>query len=201
MPSLWVDLGLGVGVSTMNGGSVLAEATTGNVNALCTGDVCESFSGIANSTFVHIGLRVRVSERIAIGLQARVQPDAAPWFIAWSQTDNLGNTHAGSATNELANLLLGLRVYYSLSSRGWGSRRLEWSLFGGAGLGQIEPRVTSARHGDVHALSGFWNVNAGLRADFSVVGPLHVGAELAAQVMFPTTLFDVDLSAIAGLHF
>ncbi len=206
-PRVWIEAGLGGGLAPLTGGDVTyAEQNRVGLDATCPESMCPSSPspGLSATGFAHLAVRVRVSRRVALGVTARVQFGAAPWSVSASGFTPEGNAWSLTKPNDFANLLLGARLYYALSPRGFAARGLTWSAFGGVGLGQIEPTPSrpEGSTGPVgHIVSGYWNLHAGLRAEYGFTGALYVAGELTAHVMFPTTLFDLDATAAAGVHF
>lgn len=197
-PRLWLDVGAGFGAAYIGSMPSIVEAFPSFDGSLCGDRRCPTSMdpGFASSTFLRLGLRARLDARFALGLDARLQLDAAPDVITYS-TD--GGLNSGSKSNTLGSLLLALALYWAPD--GFRSNGFSWALFGGLGVGQIQPNLSVASGVTLHANSGFFALNLGLRAEYGFASNLHVAAELRANAMFPTTLFDLDASVSTGLHF
>jgi len=50
-------------------------------------------------------------------------------------------------------------------------------------------------------MSGYGNAHAGIRLEWAPVRHFHIGFETVAQFMFPTFLFDLDMTVLSGVHF
>jgi hypothetical protein len=186
------ELGAGVGLGLILGTPGYAEATADPANpmgpAMCRTVSCPvDASGIAPTVYLWLVARYHVTPRVAIGGAVRWQPDAAP-------------------RTTLSSLLLSLRGYYVLTPGGFARTGLVGAVFGGIGGGQIQPRAPSpsaerpnAETG--HIVTGLWNLHAGGRVEYGFAPGIHVGAEATLQLMFFRPLLDLDLQAVAGMHF
>lgn len=197
-----LDIGVGAGLAFISGSPTYAEqftvSTTGAIE--CGAFTCYRTidPGAALTWYGYAALRFHPTRRLAVGVTARLQADAADWSIA--PPNNVG----ASKSNPFANLLLTGRVYYALSSQGFAMRGPSTSLFAGVGVGQIEPRPSApagATRESAHIVSGYFEAHAGVRYEYAFAQNVHVGAELTAHLLLPTTLFDIDLTAVTGVHF
>lgn len=197
-----LDIGIGAGLAFISGSPTYAEsfAVSPTGAASCGAFTCYRTvdPGAALTWYGYAALRFHPARRIAVGVTARLQADAADWSVAPP------NGVGASKSNPFANLLLTGRVYYALTSQGFAMRGASTSLFAGVGVGQIEPRPSApagATRESAHIVSGYFEAHAGLRYEYAFAENVHVGAELTAHLLFPTTLFDVDLTAVTGVHF
>ncbi len=197
-----LDVGVGAGAAYLSGTLTYAEqftnATTGQL--ACGALTCYRTvdPGVAMTWYGYAALRWHPTRRVAVGLTARLQADAADWSVAPP------NGVGASKSNPLANLLVTGRVYYALTSQGFATRGASTSLFAGVGAGQIEPRPSvpaGVTRESAHVVSGYFEAHAGVRYEYAFAENVHVGAEFTAHLLFPTALFDLDITAVTGVHF
>lgn len=207
-PRYVIDLGGGVGAALVSGRALYAERFDYTVEDrpefACPGMVCPSpIDATVGATYwLTFAIRHNITRRIGVSIGVRFQLDAAEWTT--SATIQSGNNEPVtlSQNNAFSNLLLMGRVYFALTDNGFAWRGWSLSAFAGGGAGQIEPRpaVSGATLPGAHVFSGYGNAHAGLRVEYGLSDGVHVAAEVAAHVMFPVTLFDLDTALLVGLH-
>lgn len=196
------DVGGGVGLAFLSGQMSYAEQF---VNASTGTPACGNFTcyrnidpGFAPTYYLTANVRYNVTPRVGIAVGTRFQFDAADWEV--QPPNGRGPTKA----NPLANLLLYGRLYYAFTPNGFSPTGLVGAAFIGGGGGQIEPKPglpASARYPSAHVVSGFGNAHVGGRVEYGVRNGFHVAGELTLHFMFPTFLFNADVSALVGFHF
>jgi hypothetical protein len=196
-PRLALDVGGGLGIGVLDGPVHYDEADMPVDPANPEGDVrCRNgfscpatVSGAGLTGFIFVGARIAIIPRLAIGLNARFQPDSGPRTV-------------------LAMMVVGLDGYYVFVGDQF--RRLGFSAMAlaGIGVGQIQPRAPSptaampmAEMGTGHIITGLQNVHFGARLEYAFHSSVHAGVELRFQFLWPQFYFDTDLQATIGVHF
>ncbi|MBL8601554.1 MAG: hypothetical protein JNK72_06490 [Myxococcales bacterium] len=200
-----IDIGGGLGLAFLSGRPayaqqrVLVDSMGVRRGTTCGNYVCyESIEpGFAPTGYLAGAVRYNINRRIGVGVGVRFQFDSAGWTIE--------PTMPGGATrsNPFANLLLSGRLYYAVTPDGWSPTGVTASVFVGGGVGQIEPKPAlppNVTRPGAHVLSGFGNANVGGRVEYGMRNGFHVGGEVALQFMFPTFLFDIDVTGFVGFH-
>jgi len=200
-----MDVGGGVGFAFLSGRPayaqqrVLVDSMGRRVSTTCGNYVCyqDIDPGFAPTYYLAANVRYNVTRRIGVGVGMRFQFDSAGWSIE-------PTTSAGEArSNPFANLLMMARLYYAVTPHGWSPTGVVASVFGGGGVGQIEPKPAlppNVTRPGAHVLSGFGNAHFGGRVEYGMRNGFHVGAEATFQFMFPTFLFDIDVTGFVGFH-
>ncbi len=200
-----MDVGGGVGFAFLSGRPayaqqrVLVDSMGRRVSTTCGNYVCyqDIDPGFAPTYYLAANLRYNVTRRIGIGVGMRFQFDSAGWSI--EPTTSGGEPRA----NPFANLLMMARLYYAVTPHGWSPTGVVASVFAGGGVGQIEPKPAlppNVTRPGAHVLSGFGNAHFGGRVEYGMRNGFHVGAEATFQFMFPTFLFDIDVTGFVGFH-
>ncbi len=200
-----MDVGGGVGFAFLSGRPayaqqrVLVDSMGRRVATTCGNYVCyqDIDPGFAPTYYLAANARYNVTRRIGIGVGVRFQFDSAGWSIE-------PTTSSGDArSNPFANLLMMGRLYYAVTPHGWSPTGIVAAVFAGGGVGQIEPKPAlppNVTRPGAHVLSGFGNAHFGGRVEYGMRNGFHVGAEATFQFMFPTFLFDIDVTGFVGFH-
>lgn len=207
LPRVQISFGAGIGFAFLSGRPayaqqrVLVDSMGRRVATTCGNYVCplEVDPGFEPTFYLNPIITFNLSRRLSFSATVRFQFDSAGWSIE-------PTTSSGDArSNPYANLLLGIRTQFALSQQGWASRGLIPYVLIGGGIGQIEPKPSlppNVTRPVAHVLSGFGNVHAGagFQYHFDRTG-FYTDMSIVTQFMFPTFLFDVDLTGSLGLRF
>lgn len=202
-----ISFGAGIGLAFLSGRPayaqqrVLVDSMGRRVATTCGNYVCyqDIDPGYAPTYYLSPTITFNLSQRFSIAATARFQFDSAGWSIE-------PTTSSGDArSNPFANLLLGIRLQLALNQQGWSSLGVVPYVLAGGGVGQIEPKPAlppNVTRPGAHILSGLFNAHAGLgfQYHFGRTG-FFTDMSIVTQFMFPTFLFDIDLTASLGARF